>query len=79
MIQGKQPSKTGSASAGPGPSTHLPYAIELWNLQRTAPERIIGRAANATLAQAIFAAAQRENLGRRIVLRRGRQVLMESS
>lgn len=65
-------------SAGPAPGGPLPYAVELWNLTRTQPERIIARAANATLARAIFAAACTEHFGRRLVLRRGGQVLMQS-
>jgi hypothetical protein len=56
----------------------LPYAIELWDLPRRAPERIIGRAASIVLARAIFVAAQSEHLGRRLVLRRGRKVVAES-
>ena len=78
MMQARQPSKRGEVSAGPVQATQLPYAIELWNLPRTAPERIIARAANATLARAIFMAAERENLGRRVVLRRGAHVLMQT-
>lgn len=79
MIKDRQPFRMSATGAGPAPPTQLPYAIELWNLPRTAPERVIARAANATLARAIFVAAERENLGRRIVLRRGGQVLMESN
>jgi hypothetical protein len=56
----------------------LPYTVELWDLPRLAPERVIGRAASVVLARAIFGAAQTEHLGRRIVLRRGRKVLAES-
>jgi hypothetical protein len=56
----------------------LPYTIELWDLPRVAPERIIGRAASMALARAIFIAAQTEHLGRRIVLRRGGKVMSES-
>lgn len=60
------------------PSTALRYEIELWNLARTAPERVIGRAAGVVLARAIFAAARTEHLGRKIVLRRGATVLDET-
>jgi hypothetical protein len=49
----------------------LDYAIELWDLKRETLERVIARAGSATLARAIFAAAQSEHLGRLIVLRRG--------
>jgi hypothetical protein len=60
------------------PASPLPYAVELWNLPRTAPERIIARAASATLARAIFMAACADHLGRKLVLRRGAQVLQET-
>ena len=60
------------------PGVALPYAIELWDLPRQAPERVLGRAANMVLARAIFTAAQTEHLGRRLVLRRGRKVMAES-
>jgi hypothetical protein len=62
----------------PAQASPLPYAIELWDLPRRKPERIVGRAASAVLARAIFVAAQTEHLGRRIVLRRGQKVLSES-
>ena len=78
MIRGKHPSNSAANGAAPAPAEQLPYAIELWNLTRTAPERIIARAASATLARAIFSAANAEHLGRKLVLKRGAQVLMES-
>lgn len=59
-------------------SDALPYLIELWDLPRAKPERVLGRAASVMLARAIFAAAQTEYLGRRIVLRRGSATLAES-
>lgn len=62
----------------PAAADRLPYAVELWDLPRIAPERVIGRAASAALARAIFSAALSEHLGRRIVLRRGAQILSES-
>lgn len=78
MIRARQVISRGASQAGPAPPAHLPYVVELWNLPRTAPERIIARAANMTLARAIFVAAQQENLGRRLVLRRGGEVLAEA-
>jgi hypothetical protein len=78
MIRGKQFSKVGARAAGASPPGQLPYAVELWNLTRTGPERVIARAASVSLARAIFAAACTEHLGRRLVLRRGQQVLMQS-
>ncbi|CAN7577222.1 hypothetical protein LJR225_004303 [Phenylobacterium sp. LjRoot225] len=65
--------------AGGAPTDELPFAIELWNRQRTAPERIIGRALNATLARAIFQSARGEYPDRRIRLRRGAQVVIDTN
>lgn len=62
----------------PGSAGDLPYAVELWDLPRRRPERVIGRAASVVLARAIFAAAEVEHIGRRIVLRRGTKVLAET-
>ena len=78
MIRGKQPSDHAQDAAAPVPTERLPYAVELWNLSRTAPERVIARAASATLARAIFTAAATEHLGRKLLLKRGAQVLLES-
>jgi hypothetical protein len=62
-------------SASPSP---LPYTIELWDRSGRRAERVIGRAASAVLARAIFTAAQSEHAGRRIVLRRGSKVMTQS-
>ena len=78
MIKGEDQSKVVSLGAATAGSARLPYTVELWNLPRTMSERVIGRASSVVLARAIFAAAQSEHLGRRIVLRRGSQVLAES-
>jgi hypothetical protein len=56
----------------------LPYTVELWTFDRTEVERVLGRASSATLAQAIFAAAQNEHLGRRITLYKGDELIAES-
>ncbi len=60
------------------PAEKLPYRIELWDLQRTAVEKVVARAASAALARAIFLAAQNEHLGRYLTLRRGANVISES-
>jgi len=78
MIKGQDDSKIVALGAAVGATSPLPYTVELWNLPRTAPERIIGRAASAILARAIFTAAQSEHLGRRIVLRRGSRLIGET-
>ena len=77
MIKGEDETHVVSMTAPPT-GRRLPYTVELWNRPRTAPERVIGRAASATLARAIYTAALSEHLGRRIVLRRGSQVLTRS-
>jgi hypothetical protein len=77
----KRPSNPGQIAPPPveaGRAARLPYTVELWNLPRTAPERILARAANLTIARAIFVTAQSEHLGRRIILRRGGDVVQES-
>lgn len=56
----------------------LPYAVELWDVSGKAAERVLGRAASVMLANAIFAAAQAEYTGRKLVLKRGDKVLAES-
>jgi hypothetical protein len=78
MISGNQPSNCAANDATDSAAEELPYAVELWNTARTAPERIIARAASVTLARAIFAAANAEHVGRKLVLRRGAQVIIES-
>ncbi|MDB5476633.1 MAG: hypothetical protein JWP49_2144 [Phenylobacterium sp.] len=78
MIKGEDDSKIVAIGAALGRASPLPYTVELWNLPRSAPERVIGRAATAVLARAIFVAAQSEHLGRRILLRRGAQVIAEA-
>jgi hypothetical protein len=78
MIKGEDDGKVVALGASVGATSPLPYTVELWNLPRTAPERIIGRAASAVLARAIFTAARTEHLGRRVLLRRGSRIIAES-
>ena len=56
----------------------LPFTVELWSLSQSDIERVLGRANSATLAHAIFLAAQKEHLGRRITLRKGAEAIAES-
>lgn len=49
----------------------LPYVIEIWNLPRTAVERVMARADTVAVARALFKAAVSENPSRRVVLRQG--------
>jgi hypothetical protein len=78
MIKDRHRDKPVTLAAAISSRARLPYAVELWNLPRTAPERVVGRAGGIVLARAIFAAAQKEHLGRRVVLRRGGRILDES-
>lgn len=78
MIKDEERSNVEAFAAPPAAAARLPYVVELWNLARTAPERLLGRAGSMGLARAIFGAALSEHLGRRIVLRRGAQILEES-
>lgn len=61
------------------PGEPLPYVVELWDLTRDGPERVLGRAASILLANAVFAAAQSDYVGRKLVLKRGGKVLAESA
>jgi hypothetical protein len=53
----------------------LPYIVEIWNLPRTAVERVIARAASLQIARTVFESAVSENPARRLVLRRGERIL----
>jgi hypothetical protein len=61
-----------------GPIARLPYAIVLWNLPRTAPERVLGKAANLVIARTVFTAAQTEHVGRLLVLQKGAKIIQRS-
>ena len=78
MDRGKDEDRVVPLTAAAAAAGALPYAIELWDLPRRGPERVLGRAASMVLARAIFAAAQTEHLGRRIVLRRSGKMITES-
>lgn len=68
-------------SCGGAPqSERLPYRVELWAAaDGEAVERVLARALNATLARAIFRAAQMEHPDRRITLSRGTRVIADSA
>ena len=60
------------------PPDELPYRIELCHPDGRR-DRLLGRALTAPLARAIFQAAIDEHPGRRIVLRKGDNIILESS
>jgi hypothetical protein len=65
----KATEKTGLPQAAP---EELGYRIELWDAYHPdAVERVLARAFSATLAQAIYKAAQTEHPDRRITLSQG--------
>ena len=70
-----------SPLTGPAPAQdgELPYCVELWSVGGQAVERVLARAVNASLAHAIFKAAQSEHPDRRITLRHGNRVLAENA
>jgi hypothetical protein len=64
----------------PSSGEDLPYRIELWQAPRhDAVERVLARALSATLARAIFQAAQSEHPERRITLSKGAHVIADSA
>ena len=64
----------------PAASEELPYRIELRQMGRAAGvERVLARAFSATLAQAIYKAAQGEHPDRRITLRQGETLIADSA
>jgi hypothetical protein len=67
------------AGHAPTQEGELPYRVDLWDRDRQSVERVLARAVNATLAHAIFTAAQTEHPGRYITLRRGSKVLAENA
>jgi hypothetical protein len=63
----------------PQSSEELAYRIELWEpAPGQSVERTLARALSVQLARAIFKAAQEENPGRRITLRKGNRVLADT-
>jgi hypothetical protein len=78
MLEGKQKTPKTAGTPDATESEELPYRIELMTAGDRVVERILGRAANAQLANAIFKAALTELPGRRIVLRRDTRLIAES-
>jgi len=60
-------------------SDKLPYSIELWDDGGQARERVLARALDAQLANAIFHAARKEHHEARILLRRGERTIADSA
>ena len=58
----------------------LSYRIELWrDSQPSSVERVLARACSATLAQAIYRAAQSEHPDRRITLSHGDRLMADTA
>ena len=56
----------------------LSFVVELWRTAEDAPERILGRALNLTLARAIYLAALQDFPDRRIIIRTGDMIIADS-
>jgi hypothetical protein len=56
----------------------LPYSVELWDDGGQTLERVLARALDAQLANAIFHAARKEHPDARILLRRGARTIADS-
>lgn len=67
-----------NASAAAEQNDDLPFVVELWDAKASKVERLIARASSGQLARAIFASAQKEFPGRRITVRRGLQIVVDS-
>ncbi|HEY1928697.1 MAG TPA: hypothetical protein VGG92_14610 [Caulobacteraceae bacterium] len=65
--------------SGAAPEDPLPYTVEVGEHDSARPDRVIGRAANIMLARAIFEAAQKDFAGKSIRLRRGADIIAQSS
>jgi hypothetical protein len=57
----------------------LPFAVELWDSQNVGVERVIARASSRQLASAIFGSAQKEYPDRRLTVRRGSEMVLDST
>jgi hypothetical protein len=75
MASGKGQERTSAIGTK---SSKLPYSVELWDIEKRAVERLLARAASASLARAIFSAAQEEHPDRRLTLSRGERVIAQS-
>lgn len=67
------------SESGGAPEDPLPYTVELGERDPGRRDRVIGRAANIMLARAIFEAAQKDFAGKLIRLRRGADIIAQSS
>jgi hypothetical protein len=68
----------GQLAAADDASDILPFSIDLIEDGTETAVRVLARAANASLARAIFKAAQEEHPGRHIALRRGDEIIASS-
>jgi hypothetical protein len=69
-----------SQTGTPKPAEELPYSVELWHVDGIETvERVLARALNAQLAQAIFKAAAEDYPARRITLREGARIIADST
>jgi hypothetical protein len=78
MKQGSDDVRKGDSASAP--AEELPYRVELWrDGVGEAVERVLARAVNVQLARAIFKAAQSEHPERRLTVRRGTSIILDSA
>jgi hypothetical protein len=70
-----------SRTGTPSPSQdELPYVIELWGADNAPADfQVLARALNVQLAREIFKAVKDEHPERRIVLRKGKAVIADTT
>ena len=67
-----------TAQRQPAKAAKLPYCVELWAENDSAVQKVLARAATASLARAIFSAACDEHPERRLTLRQAGRVLEDT-
>ena len=71
--------QTAVGAANSTDSDELPYCVELWHAEANKVERVLARALSVQLARAIYTAALTEFPQQRITLRRGSDVILDST
>lgn len=78
MVKPHTDARFASVAAGQSAPESLSFVVELWRPEQDAAERVLGRAVNLTLARAIYLAALQDFPDRRIILRRGQAIIVDS-
>jgi hypothetical protein len=70
--------QTAVGRAGSTDNDELPFCVELWGVEAGTVDRVLARALSMQLARAIYTAALSEFPQRRITLRRGSDIVLDS-